>query len=307
MLPAEYASAVARVGTATGSLLAPLWRSEGLWAGKVNRAALLVSAGQVRAATITGAYMASQTSTAPEFDLVPSAFGGVASDGRPLASLMEGAAVAANAAQARVLGADRSSGTPTFARSLDMKEAAAESERAARAWLLMMARTQIADAGRAALRSSMAVWDMSGVRVANLPCCPRCAILAGRVYHWSAGFKRHPGCDCTMRPRADSTSVAEGDEIPLDQIRGLSKADRAAVDLGADLQRVVNAQRGMYTAEVYGQKVKATFDSTLHRDSLFPTRDNPNAVRLRPESILKAAGTDRDKAVTYLQRFGYIK
>ena len=237
MLPSEYAASVARVGVATASLLTPLWRSEGLWVGKLNRAALLVAAGQVRAASITGDYMASLTTGVPEFELNPQAFGGLASDGRPLASLMEGAAVAANEARTRVLSRERSSGTPAFVRTGDMKEAAAEAERAARAWLLMVARTQIADAGRAALRSSMAVWDMKGVRVANLPCCPRCAILAGRVYHWSAGFKRHPGCDCTMRPKEGSASVAEDDEVPLDQIRGLSLAHMMAAEMGVGLRQ----------------------------------------------------------------------
>ena len=77
--------------------------------------------------------------------------------------------------------------------------------------------------------------------------------------------------------------------------------------MGADLQRVTNAQRGMYTADVYGKRVKATFDSTQHRDSLFPARDNPGAVRLRPEAILDMSNGDRDKALQYLQRFGYIK
>ena len=95
-------------------------------------------------------------------------------------------------------------------------------------------------------------------------------------------------------------------EIPLDQIRGLSAADRKAVEMGADLTAVVNAQRGMYSAEVYGRRVKATFDSTMHRDAKFPRRDNAMSPRLRPETIL-AEAKDADDAIRLLKRFGYVK
>ena len=281
-----------QIGVATGTLLKNLWGTDGPWTDKLQRAALLVTAGQVRAAGLAQNYAAAQGATG-DLELVPAAFGGLASDGRPLASLMTGAAVAANTASAR---AD----IPQQRAVMD-----AEAERAAHSWLMMVARTQVADAGRAAVRSSMAAYDMSGVRLANPPCCGRCAILAGRVFHWQAGFQRHPGCDCTMQP-VRGNYIAEGDDIPLDQIRGLSKADRQAVEMGADLQRVVNAQRGMYSAEVYGKRVKATFDSTKHKDSLFPVRDNTRTVRLRPESILRYA-TDQPDAVRLLTKYGYIR
>lgn len=281
METAEYLSRTHGVGVATSSLLVSRWRSPGSWADKLQRAALLLAAGQVQAARLAETFTTSQIGGA-DVSLEPSAFGGVASDGRPLSSLLVGASVAAAA-----------------------KADLAEQSRAAEAWLRMAAITQVADAGRAALRSSMAIRDASGLRVVNLPCCGRCAILAGRVYHWSAGFKRHPGCDCTMQPIKGRESVAEGDEIPLDQIRGMSAADRKAVEMGADLTAVVNAQRGMYSAEAYGRRVKATFDSTMHRDAKFPRRDNAMSPRLRPESIL-ANAKDSEDAIRLLKRFGYI-
>lgn len=297
MLAPEYAARVRSIGAATGTLLAGQWDSAGLWSDKLSTAAGLVAVGQTRVAAMADGYVSGYVGGA-DLTIVPSAFAGVASDGRPLASLMVGAAVAANA----VSGGEFP--LLTYA-SLDAMRAA--QTRAAKAWLLMAAMTQIADAARASLRSSMAVRDVSGLRVANLPCCGRCAVLAGRVYHWSAGFQRHPRCDCTMQPIEGKASVAEGDEIPLDQIRGLSAADRKAVEMGANLQDVVNAQRGMYSADVYGKRVKATFDSTQHRDAKFPTRDNPNSPRLRPESILKFADGNPDEAIRLLKRFGYIK
>ena len=283
MESAEYLIRTHSYGAAAGSLLVSRWRSPGLWADKLKRAALVLTAAQVQAARLAEAFTVSQIGPA-EASLVPEAFAGMASDGRPLDTLLVGAAVAANA-KADVRGA----------------------QRAAEAWLRLVAVSQVADAARGALRSSMAVRDASGLRVANLPCCPRCAALAGRVYHWSAGFQRHPGCDCTLKPIPGRESVAEDDEIPLDQIRGLSAADRKAVEMGADLQDVVNAQRGMYTADTYGRRVKATFDSTMHRDAKFPRRTNPNSPRLRPESILEAADGDPEVAIRLLRRFGYIK
>ena len=191
MEPSEYVARQKAIGGAVASSAGRLWATAGLWEGKLNRAALLVTAGQVRAAELSDAYMASQFGPA-EFAVVPDAYAGVASDGRPLASLLRGASFAAAG-----------------------KAAAEEATAAARAWLWMAVATQVADAARASLRSSMAVWDMSGVRVANLPCCPRCAALAGTVYHWSAGFQRHPGCDCTMTPKRGSRSVSEDDEIRI--------------------------------------------------------------------------------------------
>lgn len=35
------------------------------------------------------------------------------------------------------------------------------------------------------------------IRVANSPCCVRCAVLGGRVYEGRQVFRRHPQCDCT--------------------------------------------------------------------------------------------------------------
>lgn len=79
------------------------------------------------------------------------------------------------------------------------------------------------------------------------PSCSRCAILAGRVYRYSTGFRRHPRCDCLMTPTNQSigpTLVTDpADAYERGWIRGLSKGDREAVDSGADIARVVNVRR----------------------------------------------------------------
>lgn len=278
--PAEYMARTRAIGTATGLLLAQQWDRPGLWVDKLTTAAAMLAVGQTRAAGLADGYVSAAVGGS-DSRIVAEAFGGVASDGRPLPSLLAGASVAANAVEV-----DRA-------------------REVAKSWLLMVAMTQVADAARASLRSAMAVRDAAGVRVASQPCCGRCAVLNGRVYSWRADFQRHPRCDCTYQParRGETPDVPE---VPLDQIRGLSQADRQAVEMGADLSRVVNAQRGMYSTRIYGQDVKATFDSTARRRSAFPVRDHPNTVRLRPESIL-AHAKDPEDAARLLARFGYIR
>lgn len=276
METAEYASRVASIATTSARQLVRQWDKPGLWADKVESAALLLSVGQLRAADLAETYAVSQLGAA-DLTVQAGSFAGVASDGRSLSGLLMGASAAA-----------------------DRKEAAEEASRAAKAWLEMAALTQVADVARAALRTTMAVRDAGGIRIATPPCCDRCAVLHGRHYSWRAGFPRHPACNCTY-----ALTDRHVEEIPLDQIRGLSQADRQAIDLGANRNSVINAQRGMYTADLYGRRVKATFDSTAHRTSAFPTRDNTRTVRLRPESILRHA-TDREDAIRLLTKYGYI-
>lgn len=279
MQPLEFSGRLRSIGVATGTLLVSQWQARGLWSDKLTTAAALMAVGQARAATLADSYVVASLGGA-DATIVPDAFAGVASDGRPLNSLLVGAAIAANTAK----------GDP---------------DDAARAWLEMAAATQVADVGRVAMRAGMAVRDAGGVRIASTPCCGRCAVLHGRHYSWRAGFQRHPRCDCGYQLVTGSDWEAP-DEIPLDQIRGLSQADRKAIELGADRSRVINAHRGMYTTEIYGQRVKATFDSTARRSSAFPARDNPNTVRLRPESILQHA-TDHEDAIRLLTKYGYIR
>lgn len=64
-----------------------------------------------------------------------------------------------------------------------------------RSHMLRVAQTAIADAGRGAERVTMATNKCGGyVRVVTLPSCPKCLILAGRVYGSEEAFKRHPHC-----------------------------------------------------------------------------------------------------------------
>lgn len=174
--------------------------------------------------------------------------------------------------------------------------------------------SEVQDAGRAASQVefvSRPDWQ-NYVRMLTPPSCPRCAILAGRIYRDLEGFARHPNCDCVMIPVQNWETAHDAGYVssPMEafekgQIRGLSKSDTQAIADGADIHQVVNAHRGMVTPTVFGHRVKATTAGTTKRSAW--RRANPTRlVRLRPESIYEYA-RDREDAIRLLKLYGYIK
>jgi len=149
----------------------------------------------------------------------------------------------------------------------------------------------VQDAGRAAQAvETVTRPHIVHVRHLNLPSCSRCAVLAGREYRWSTGFKRHPGCDCVMIP----TTVAAPDltydpeQLARDGlVRGLSKADLKAIDDGADFSQVVNVRNRKAGLVDAGQAL---------------TR----AGRPTPAGIYRLADGNRDKALDLLKEHRYI-
>lgn len=121
--------------------------------------------------------------TTPVATVVGGAFGRTASDGRQLASLVDGAIVRARTA--------RGLGHP------DPLSAAVKQ-------LDRVARTQIADATREASQAAITASPGAGwVRMVNVPCCQDCAVQAGRWFRHNAGFRRHP----CLRSRTASAST----------------------------------------------------------------------------------------------------
>ena len=110
-----------------------------------------------------------------------------------------------------------------------------------------LALSLVQDAARAAQGVAVAIQrtEKGWVRHLTLPSCDRCAVLAGRVYRYSQGFQRHPGCDCTMVPTTvgnlDMTYDVPG-LVEAGQVTGLSKADSAALADGADFNKIVNVR-----------------------------------------------------------------
>lgn len=219
-----------RLSLATSALAVREWRSigEDLDAGWFRigaRLVLLTASGQLGAARAGAAYVPrvldeQGQSVAPDGAVIPSRFAGVASDGRPLESLLYGAVVAA-----------RSAKVDSFAARLDVGAS----------WLDMAVRTQVQDAGRDA--SAVAVTArprVRWVRMVNPPCCQRCAVLAGHVYSHSQGFQRHPRCDCQMLPQTIANPNAPGLVIGPDDVKSLTAKQREAIANGADFNKTVN-------------------------------------------------------------------
>lgn len=147
----------------------------------------------------------------------------------------------------------------------------------------------VQDAGRAAESVSTASRNVAHVRYVNPPCCSRCAILAGRVYRWSDGFRRHPGCDCTMIPTTVASPLRQDPEqlVRDGLVTGLSKADRQALSDGADLGQVVN--------------VRSRKSGLLEAGHSLTRGGRPT-----PAGIYRLA-SDQDQAVELLTRYGYLR
>jgi hypothetical protein len=210
----------------------------------------------------------------------------------------------------------------------------------------------VADSGRSAMGAYTAsrAHEVGNIRTLTPPSCSRCAILAGRYYRWSDAFQRHPQCDCTMVPGTrsaaswDPNGAHERGEIGSFRTmpdgskrfeQGLSRAQRQAIDDGADITQVVNAQRGMQTVNFAGRTVRVTTEGTTSRglaysslskrggsmqvQSGFATRITATgpetraitktvarAPRLSPEAIYRVSEGNRETAIRLLRANGYI-
>lgn len=197
----------------------------------------------------------------------------------------------------------------------------------------LMVATQLKDIGRMAGATSMATRPaITGyTRMLNPPSCSRCAVLAGKFYRWNTGFQRHPGCDCIHVPtRNEASAQSEGlisnpDDYfqslsSVEQDRIFTKAGAESIRMGADINQVVNARRGMSTAQIGGRDVLLTSEGVTRRGSAYRSltqgaasdvRDagrryaRASRPRVMPETLLEAA-TDRDDALRLLKLNGFI-
>lgn len=149
----------------------------------------------------------------------------------------------------------------------------------------------VQDAGRAAQSVSIAARPRIGhVRMLTPPSCSRCAVLAGRVYRYSSGFLRHPGCDCTMIPTTLANDRLTQDPTDLMErglVTGLSKADQQAIRDGADFARIVNVRSSAAGVSESGR--------VLYRRG-----------RMTPEAIYRA-NPSQVEALAALQAAGYLR
>ncbi|MEW2415297.1 hypothetical protein AB0953_16500 [Streptomyces sp. NPDC046866] len=279
-----------------------------------------VTAGQTEAASHADSYVAAVLAadgldSDPSGKVAAARFAGTAADGRPLKSLFYESVL-----EARWLAEE--------ADVSDIEAMIGGLEK-----LLKAVATEVADAGRTATGASIAGnRTINGyIRVVNPPACARCLILAGKEYGWNTGFQRHPKCDCIHVP---AKLIKRGFHPGVTDVRGyfnglstaeqerlFTKAGAQAIRDGASIDRVVNARRGMYTADAYGRRVAATRDSATRRGAWF-RQERQRAIqrglvprsgqgfrlmspRLRPEEIYRLAGS-RSEAIAMLHRFGYM-
>lgn len=278
------------------------------WLARIGQLILaLITGAQQRAAEQANPYLADMAvaqgvSLPAPASVVAGALAGVASDGRDLASLLYLPIIFTK---------------QWLAQGRPLPEAMAHGRGA----LALLASTQVADAGRAAVSVGMTAnktW-VSYVRHVTLPACSRCIILAGREYSYSTGFQRHPNCDCTMIPRIHHADGSVGgpdpasprelfDQMTLeDQTRLFGKAGAEAIRDGADLGQVVNARRGMQTAGGRLVTTEGTSRRGFAGRRMGSQTGRRSPVRPMPEQIYADAGGDRDEAIRLLERFGYIQ
>lgn len=153
---------------------------DGSWRAQRASVLALVSAAQYVAAESADPYLAAVLAEIhlpadPAGSVAPDLFAGVASDGRDLGTLLDEPLIGVKTRIGQ--GSDPNTAVASQGSRLEM-----------------LAQTMVQDAGRMAVGLAIASRPrVTGwVRMLNPPSCSRCALLAGRWYRWSSGFRRHP-------------------------------------------------------------------------------------------------------------------
>ena len=287
------------------------------WSEHVEQLTALAVAGQSRAIAGTEEYVTAAlaemgTPVDPDVEVDPSPLIGVASDGRPLDSLMYGAIIRT---KAKIGQAETVDSTVMF-----------DAWQSGLSTLLTRFQTQLADVARVATSLSIAArHDVGYVRMLNPPSCPKCAVLAGKFYRYNTGFLRHPGCDCRHIPsrentardvRTDPREYFDSLTAP-EQDRWFTVKGAQAIRDGADINQVVNARRGLslaggvaQTRSVYGRELLTTTEGVTKRGIagqaiIARGRNAATTPRLMPEAIYEIA-EDQADALRLLQLNGYV-
>jgi hypothetical protein len=268
------------------------------WLGIAPSLEALTSGAQLAAATAGAAYVPAALeqqgiTSPPEARVRPSAFAGMASDGRTLSGLLEGAVVASKQA---------------VTRGLDGGDALALGQR----WLEQTLQTAITDAARDASAASIVARPNVGwVRMVNPPCCSRCAVLAGRVYKWNDGFRRHPRCDCLHIPttvaNADSYLTKPDDLVKRGLITDLTSAQKARIDDGHNLVKVLNESRDRWRERMAADRRAAGPVDRLGRSRPAGWR-GPRTVDQPPRTVhdFMAHLTNRVDALNGMREAGIV-
>jgi hypothetical protein len=307
-LAAAYFAEQNAVTARVRALLVARWRRvrrndiQASWAKIAPSVTAVVTAGQYRAAELPGLYLPALLAEAGEADAPlavanPGALSGVTAWGADMGSVLD---VAPRVVLSRI-----GTGMPV-----------PEAMRAGQDWLTLVANTEVADAGRMAMDVNTGLRDniIGYVRMLNGASCARCAILAGRIYHKSQAFLRHPHCDCTHQPITRSEWDRHGvtpatdpkryfrSLSDTDQDRVFGKAGAEAIRNGADPAQVVNVTGRASGLSAPGQPY--TKEGAARRGVAGSRLQG--APRLTPQAILDRYGNDSLAYLWALKQYGYI-
>jgi len=240
---------------------------------------------------------------------------GVAGDGRPVDSLLYGAVTHAKSKMTNSPIFDEDTGTLL---GFEPGMSPAMALRSASSWLSTTVGTLLSDTGRQSESLAMGVRPVTGyVRMLNPPSCSRCVVLAGKWFRKNEGFSRHPKCDCRHIPSSESMA---GDLTvdPRSYFDSLTKTEQdatfgsaggEALRSGADVSQVVNARRGMRSAQLGGRSVLTTTEGTTRRGAarlaMGQRYSRTARPRLMPETIQQLA-TDKADYLRLLSLHGYM-
>jgi len=238
----------------------------------------------------------------PVGQIDPAGLVGVASDGRPLDTLLL---------------------QPTSTTLTALSEGAALEAALTQGLtaLLAIVATQIEDAFRVAGTIAGATRGVQMyARALSAPSCSRCIVLLGEVSSWRTAFKRHPRCDCIQVPVGSREDVEEVTN-PMAYFNSLSRAEQdkvftaagaQAIRDGADLRRIVNVRRrasGLSVADSIAGARRTLQSVDLGNGLSLPVtysgRKKDRRALLMPEAIY-AIARDREHALQLLAANGYI-
>lgn len=261
------------------------------WTERLPRMVSIVTAGQAAAAGRADGYLDRVAGNAGAVGrVVPGAFAGVASDGRPLGTLL---------LRPMALTLARLAGGEQVGRAMAMGLASLD----------IVGRTQVGDAGRMADQAAIASRRTIGAytRVVEPDACSRCVVLAGRRYQWDQAFLRHPQCACTHEivPPSEAADPADPRAV-FDQMdratqdKRFGKDGAEAIREGADISQVVNSRRGISSAS----DGRHTSEATTRRGDA--GRQLGGRPRLTAEAIIRESSS-REQAIELLGEHGYIR
>ena len=262
MLPqavSDHYRARQRLIVATLGLVRREWSSMGddldaSWARIGPRIALVTASAQLGAARggadyIPAALAQQQQTVKPTAQVQPRGLVGLASDGRPLESLLYGAVIHARTADAA-----------SFAERLEF----------GRKWLDSVVQSTISDASRDAAKLAMTVRPgVRYVRFVNPPCCQRCAVLSGEAREYSHPFQRHPRCDCSMIPTTVANPHFAGEKLGAGDVTDLTRKQKQALADGENFHSTINdyqRKRAAFSGYTPPTRVDKVIDRAGQRD-----------------------------------------